>query len=744
MLPIKGRCACILCLFLLASMSKAEVALCNQGGALEYNIEIPEYEIEALETGEIRILMDASTHALPGYPRVPVLTYTFALPPGTEVTDIEVLGDRTELDGEYLVEARKPLQPLSADKDMIRELNALYEENRTRVYSGQERLPDLLGKIHRTAEQREYSLVTVAVYPFHHDPSMRKLTLASEVTIRIHYAPVSGERTAYTSKFLECGTLYSDIPEQVYNKEEARQWYRPQERLTDSPGMVILTIDEFKPYLEDYISWRESTGFRVRVVTKEDILASSVEGVDLQQKIRNWLRANATDYHYLFIVAHHWDIPMRILHAHGYDGSSQNPYYYPHPTDIYYGDLSKPDDLSWDANQDGYYGQIDSYQSYRSYQADPAYFDNPDLEMELHVGRMNAFVPKYLADFFNRIKVFESSKDMNYKKRSVLAGGILFYYSDTDKYDGAYIMESLMEYGVLERSMATTLYEKQGDSPSEFDCDRGFTNPELVAALAGQDIGVFVEFNHGSPSRFVRTVWYDDNEDGYPEDSELDNEIGLEGSDCPNLNSTNPNTAFLLSCLCGSPDLGYPLAQKLLDYSSVGVVAHTRVAWGGGWFEPGDGGLEGLFYNDLEAYLKESTYDYVIGDAVSEGRARYWRSEGGWGCYNAYGHVLYGDPALRHYGREKVAVSEKHPLAIPLDLTVDVNQRISFSLSGSTHVRLEVWDVTGRKLETLFSSNLEAGQHLLEWNAVGYASGTYFITLKSPDANLTTKAIVIR
>ncbi|TKJ42741.1 hypothetical protein CEE36_06565 [candidate division TA06 bacterium B3_TA06] len=722
-----------------------EIPLCSQEGSMVFALDMPSFEFVTLENGETRIIMEgASYRQVPGYPRLPKLTYTFALPPAGEVVEVEVRGARFPLEGTYLIEASPPRLPRSASVDVTEKLYSIYEENRVRVYSGEEKLSEELGKINAKAERREYSLVTVTLCPFFYDPVSGALSAASDVTVRIDYAPVSEEHVQFIESFMEKGTLYEDVPECIYNKEQAREWYRPSERLLASPRMIILTTDDLKPHVNRYVSWRESTGFDVRVVTLEEI-TESTEGVDTQQKIRNWLREHAADYHYLLIIGHHWDIPMRTLTLfNNNDDPFNNPDIAPHPSDIYYGDLSKPDFESWDIDGDGYYGEIEDWEGTGDV------MDEPDLEMELHMGRINTLLAQKISNTLERTWLFEDSKDLTYKKRSVLAAGILFYFSLEDKDDGgAWFMEYLMDSRVLTPSLATTLYEKEGDNPSDYDCDLPLTQDNLVATLANADVGIFVENNHGVSDRFVRCVWYDDNEDGEAQDSELDWPPGLTSGDAPNLNHTNPNVAFLMSCLNGKPETGTCLAQALLNEGSVGVVAHTRAAWGSFWEEPGDEGDYDLFYYQLKAYLAENnTYDYVIGDAVSAGRAQYWNQVNWFGdYYNAYGQVLYGDPALRHMGREgtiPTAVAETIAEKTPTALNVNADHVVRFSLPEPTDVRIEVWDAAGRKVQTLLEDHSSAGTHTLSWDSSGLPSGAYFITLRTKAITRTAKAVVIQ
>ena len=724
-----------------------QIPLCRIEGSCVYRLTMPDFEIIPLDNDEVRIGMPgAGYRQYPGHPRLPMPTYTFALPPGSEVVSVDVSGNRCELPGTYLVEASLPALPLGATNTTLNNLHVLYEETRSRVYSGEEKLPDLLGEIHATGERREYSLVTVAVYPFAYDPLSGVLSFARDVTVSIRYAPVSEEHAEFVARFIRKGTLYPDVPEHIYNKGEAREWYRPSSRVLANPRMLILTTAALKDSTSLYRQWRRHTGFDVGVVTKEDILSSS-GGDDTPQKIRNWLRGHAADYDYLLIIGHHADIPMRVLAPFNNGNAGWWPDLADIPSDIYYGDLSKPDEESWNEDGDSYYGEALSAGGFE----DPQ--DAPDLEMELHVGRINSSFATTVPSILEQTWLFEYDKNTTYKETSVLAGGILWYPNQNGGgypgYDGAHYMELLMNSGIIKGSPATTLYEKEGDGPSLYSCDVNFTQSNLKNTLKNTDAGIFVENNHGWRNQFSRCVWHDDG-DGVPMDNEFAWPTGLANTDAFMLNTEKPNVAFLLSCLNGYPEDAHSLAQDLLNYSSVAVVAHTRSALGRqGWSGPQDGGQNGLYYYVLDNYLKKTTYDHVLGDAVDAGRLQYYNAESRVSKYvNSYGHTLYGDPALRHFGREgnlpDPAVAEKTPPVSPTSLDVDFENRISFSLPEPAEVRIEVWDACGRKVETLMDGHVDAGIQTVEWNTAGFPSGAYFITLRSEGITKSAKTIVIR
>lgn len=75
--------------------------------------------------------------------------------------------------------------------------------------------------------------------------------------------------------------------------------------------------------------------------------------------------------------------------------------------------------------------------------------------------------------------------------------------------------------------------------------------------------------------------------------------------------------------------------------------------------------------------------------------------------------------------------------------------KISFSLAKTADVTLEVFDILGRKVSTLHSGYLGAGQHEFTWYGVDEsgrqaASGIYFYRLSSNEFNLTRKMTLLK
>ena len=69
---------------------------------------------------------------------------------------------------------------------------------------------------------------------------------------------------------------------------------------------------------------------------------------------------------------------------------------------------------------------------------------------------------------------------------------------------------------------------------------------------------------------------------------------------------------------------------------------------------------------------------------------------------------------------------------------------ISFDLPRAGYVKLDIFNVKGRKVATLADETKQAGQHTLEWNARDQASGIYFCRLQTGSAVFSGKMLLIK
>jgi len=74
----------------------------------------------------------------------------------------------------------------------------------------------------------------------------------------------------------------------------------------------------------------------------------------------------------------------------------------------------------------------------------------------------------------------------------------------------------------------------------------------------------------------------------------------------------------------------------------------------------------------------------------------------------------------------------------------NVSSTVSYTLEGSGHVNLVVYDLLGRKVATLVDGEQEAGAHSVLWDASELASGVYFYRLTVGDFTETRRTTLLK
>jgi hypothetical protein len=75
--------------------------------------------------------------------------------------------------------------------------------------------------------------------------------------------------------------------------------------------------------------------------------------------------------------------------------------------------------------------------------------------------------------------------------------------------------------------------------------------------------------------------------------------------------------------------------------------------------------------------------------------------------------------------------------------------KIQFDLPAPAHTTLEIFNVVGQHIATLQDGNLEAGEHVFQWDGtdqdgIRVSSGIYFYRLEAGEAVVTKKMVLIK
>ena len=69
---------------------------------------------------------------------------------------------------------------------------------------------------------------------------------------------------------------------------------------------------------------------------------------------------------------------------------------------------------------------------------------------------------------------------------------------------------------------------------------------------------------------------------------------------------------------------------------------------------------------------------------------------------------------------------------------------ISFTIPESNHITVDIYNITGQKVETLIDDFMEAGRHSVILDASGFSAGVYFYTVKSGKNEKTMKMMLLK
>ncbi len=87
---------------------------------------------------------------------------------------------------------------------------------------------------------------------------------------------------------------------------------------------------------------------------------------------------------------------------------------------------------------------------------------------------------------------------------------------------------------------------------------------------------------------------------------------------------------------------------------------------------------------------------------------------------------------------DSYALSQNYPNPFNPSTTIQV------ALPENVKVSLKVYDMLGQEVETLINKDMDAGYHVIKWNAAKYASGVYFYRITAGDFVSTKKLMLLK
>lgn len=512
----------------------------------------------------------------PGYPMIPVKVLVIKLQAGIRVASVRVDASYSEIPGEYEIMPApepQPLQPRNVTPPII--------VPNPEVYSKPEFYP---------AEHFSY-FIKRGFDPY----TMQDVTYLTIFLYPIKFLPTEGK--ILFSSTMEVSIEYEGSPEPVQYEKK----------------LAIITSDSLIDAANTLRIAREGEGWTVEVITVEQINLG-YSGVDLQEKIRNYIKGKKDDGYAFFTILGDVDqVPVRLAYIpDGYDDSDDPNYtgdgsYV--ETDLYYADL----DGNWNADGDDKWGEYDN--------------DSIDGVPDVMIGRLPASTLTEANDIVQ--KVINYSPQNSWFMKYLFLGTITF---GDPLFPEGQILKDTIEYYILPSDFYwKKLYEQTGDLTganvqSEINSGYGFVN------FAG----------HGWPGG-----WYLGDNNWY-----------YDANASSLINGNNLPVIFTMACSTSRFYDTDSIGEKFLLNPNGGAIAYfgaSRVAWGyiGQWVTQGLAGKMDLLFNInffdlytagtpyLGAVWSESITDYILENSIS------WLYD--WKTVAEYG-TMFGDPSVMLVG----------------------------------------------------------------------------------------------
>ena len=93
---------------------------------------------------------------------------------------------------------------------------------------------------------------------------------------------------------------------------------------------------------------------------------------------------------------------------------------------------------------------------------------------------------------------------------------------------------------------------------------------------------------------------------------------------------------------------------------------------------------------------------------------------------------------------DEATIPKQFTLHQPYPNPFNPTTKIRFNVAARHASLLQVFDLTGRLVETLVNGNLQAGEHEIVWNAGSQPSGVYFVRLQSGEFVQNQKVIMLK
>ncbi len=178
-----------------------------------------------------------------------------------------------------------------------------------------------------------------------------------------------------------------------------------------------------------------------------------------------------------------------------------------------------------------------------------------------------------------------------------------------------------------------------------------------------------------------------------------------------------------------------PLGRLVILHNRTGGDGDSIVGWYGDDLQPDGTGNLDVFRGDSS----QGNWVFYVSDRVAGGET---------GVLNSWGLRIVGTGQRVGINEDRKILPEAFTLNQNYPNPFNPSTNISFNLPQSGDVKLEIFDLLGRRVSTLIDNNLIAGPHILTWDgrngATQASSGIYFARLTAGNRTAVIRMSLIK
>jgi len=446
----------------------------------------------------------------------------FLVPSNSMVTGINVINSTSQvITGNFNVYPTQSIIPTNG------QIEPIFIEPDPIVYASSVPYPGRLAVIKDVGAISEYKVVDVRLSPLQYKPALMQLTLYTSITIELEYTENScqTEIPCRRSEFSQ-NSLDRYVLSMVENKDDFIKFTKSNKpiiqkinktdalSITPAPSIngqpidyVIITTNDLVQQFEKLAEWKNKKGI-ITAVKTVDWIEQNYEGIDTQEKIRNFIKSCWKYWGTMFylIGGDTEKVPIRNLYCSVLYYGVEQVHDKCLPTDVYYSDII-----------DGKFGQ--SYWKYNyNFNEDNfiGHFEEPNEGAEYNWDKMEGIADVFLGrvavkdtieteTIINKIILYEKTPANNYAEKILYMSSDCGHSADAEKLFNDNIMASSLW---MEQTDITELYDPLVDpfvDPIRFEGDA-----ELDPIIAKQEIdaGHNIVCHNGHAGHY--SLMYDD------------------------------------------------------------------------------------------------------------------------------------------------------------------------------------------------------------------------------------------